>query len=67
MSNRIPPMMIITQGTAPSGTALLARLPLGGLNFAINAMVAPRFRAPEDGEWLARLRVRHNNGEALRS
>jgi len=37
-------MMMTTQGRAPCGTTLLVRLPRGGLNFAIYAMVAPRFR-----------------------
>jgi len=49
MSSTIPPMMKTTQGTALCGTALLARLPRGGLNFAIYAMVAPRFRLSGGG------------------
>ena len=30
-----------TQGTAPAGVGALLRLPLNGLNFAIDAMVTP--------------------------
>jgi len=37
----------VTQATPPGGGPVtLGFLPRTGLNFAINAMVAPRFRAP---------------------
>lgn len=48
--NTITPRMTritkTTQESAPGGGAVLRRLPRAGLNLAINAMVAPPFRAP---------------------
>ena len=47
MINSMPAITRTTQETAPGGRgAALRPLRLAGLNFAINAMVSPGFRAP---------------------
>ena len=51
----IPASTRITQGKAAAGRAVFPFLPRAGLNLAINAMVAPRFRAAcQNRDWMTR-------------
>ena len=50
MSSKMPEITRMTQGKPPCGAAMrLDFFPLAGLNFAICAMVSPRFRRTRDG------------------